>query len=150
MQFKMKNINIVNREMTTEEIKRMDLGFEELSIEEGVEAESSDRLSFVALEENTFIGCSSGLAYKNGEHYSGWFFLTDLFVEKAYRSKGLGATLLKKTEEQAVSLGLKHIWLWTSGEKALRFYHRHAYKNFVEMENWYSDGSSRVGLRKEL
>ena len=146
----MNEINIVNREMTAEEIKRMDLGFDELSLEEGVELERSDRFSFVALIENTFIGCSSGLAYKNGENYSGWFFLTDLFVEKEYRSKGLGAKLLKSIEEQAASVGVKHIWLWTSGDKTLKVYHRQAYKEVTEMENWYSDGSSRVGLRKDL
>jgi len=146
----MNEINIVNRGMTSEEINRMNLGFDELSLEEGVEIESSDRFSFVALKGDTFIGCSSGLAYKNGGNYSGWFFLTDLFVEKEYRSKGLGAKLLKSIEEQAVAVGLKHIWLWTSGEKALRFYERYDYKRFTEMENWYSDGSSRVGLRKNL
>ena len=81
----MNNINIVNREMTSEEFKRMNLGFDELTLEEGLAIQSSDRFSFVAIEGKTFIGCSSGLAYKNGEHYSGWFFLTDLFVEKEYR-----------------------------------------------------------------
>jgi len=146
----MSKINIVNREMTSEEIKRMNVGFEELSLEEGIAAESSDRFSFVALEGNTFIGCSSGLAYKNGEDYSGWFFLTDLFVEKDHRSKGLGTKLLKSIEERALSVGVKHIWLWTSGYKALKFYHRQAYNKFTEMENWYSDGSSRVGFRKKL
>lgn len=146
----MNGISIVNREMTSEEIKQMDLGFDELSLEEGVELESSDRLSFVALKGNSFIGCSSGLAYKNGGNYSGWFFLTDLFVGKEYRSKGLGSKLLKAIEEKAVSMGIKHIWLWTSGYKALKFYQREEYKKFTEMENWYSDGSSRVGLRKNL
>lgn len=146
----MNEISIVNREMTPEEIRRMNLGFDELSLEEGVAIESSDRFSFVALKGKTFIGCSSGLAYKNGENYSGWFFLTDLFVEKEYRSKGLGAKLLKLIEEQIVSLGVKHIWLWTSGDKALKFYRRQEYRKFTEMENWYSDGSSRVGLRKNL
>ncbi len=143
-------INIINRAMTPEETKRMDLGFEELSIEEGVALESSERISLVALEGSTFIGGASGLAFKNGDTFSGWFLLKELFVEKAYRSKGLGAKLLKATEAQAASIGVKHIWLWTSGEKALRFYHRHAYQKFTEMKNWYSDGSSRVGLRKDL
>lgn len=146
----MKNINIENREMTSEEIKQMDTGFDQLSLEEGIAIESSDQFTFVALDGNTFIGCSSGLAYKNGENYSGWFYLTDLFVEKEYRSKGLGSKLLKSIEEQAVTIGIKHIWLWTSGYKALKFYHRQGYKKFTELENWYSDGSSRVGLRKNL
>jgi len=146
----MNQISIVNREMTSEEIKQMNVGFDELSIEEGVELESSDKYSFVALKGNIFIGCSSGLAYKNGENYSGWFFLTDLFVEKEYRSKGLGTKLLKSIEEAIASIGVKHVWLWTSGDKALRFYRRQEYIKFTEMENWYSDGSSRVGLRKSL
>jgi ribosomal protein S18 acetylase RimI-like enzyme len=146
----MNKISIVNREMTSEEIKRMNLGFDELSLEEGVEIESSERFSFVALKGTTFIGCSSGLAFKNGENYSGWFFLTDLFVEKEYRSKGLGTKLLKALEKQMVSLGIMHIWLWTSGYEALKFYQRQEYEKFTEFENWYSDGSSRVGLRKNL
>jgi len=146
----MKEISIVNRGMTSKEIKRMNLGFDELSIEEGLEIESSDRFGFVALKGDTFVGCSSGLAYKNGENYSGWFYLTDLFVEAAYRSKGLGTQLLKSIEEQVASVGVKHIWLWTSGDKALKFYRRQKYNKFTEMENWYPDGSSRVGLRKNL
>ena len=146
----MNKISIENRGMTSEETKRMNLGFDELSLEEGVEIESSERFSFVALKGKTFIGCSSGLAFKNGENYSGWFFLTDLFVEKKYRSKGLGSRLLKSIEEKVATLGVKHIWLWTSGYEALKFYHRQDYKKFTEMENWYSDGSSRVGLRKNL
>jgi len=146
----MNEINIINREMTSDEINRMNFGFDELTTEEGLELESSDKFSFVALEGNTFIGGASGLAYKNGENYSGWFYLTEIFVEKEYRSKGLGTQLLKSVEAHAISVGIKHIWLWTSGDKALRFYKRQEYKKFTEMENWYSDRSSRVGLRKDF
>ncbi len=146
----MNEVRIVNREMTAEEIIQMNLGFDELSLEEGIEIERSERFIFVAVIENSFIGCSSGLAYKNGEKYSGWFFITDLFVTKEYRSKGLGTNLLKSLEEQAVSIGVKDIWLWTSGYKAIKFYQRQAYEQFAEMKNWYSDGSSRIGLRKNL
>ncbi len=146
----MSKISIIDRVMTSKEIKLMNLGFDALSLEEGIEIESSETVSFVALKEDTFIGCASGLAFKNGENYSGWFFLTDLYVEKGYRSKGLGLQLLKSIEEKVITLGVKHIWLWTSGYKALKFYQREEYKKFTEMENWYSDGSSRVGLRKNL
>lgn len=146
----MNEISIVYREMTSEEMKQMHLGFDELSLEEGVELESSERFSFIALQGDTFIGCSSGLAYKNGGNYSGWFFLTDLFVLKDCRSLGIGTKLLKAIEEHAASIGIKHIWLWTSGYKALKFYQRQDYHKFTEMENWYSDGSSRFGLRKKL
>jgi ribosomal protein S18 acetylase RimI-like enzyme len=146
----MDEISIVNREMTSEEKKLTNIGFDELYIEEGIEIESSERFSFVAIKGKALIGCSSGLAYKNGENYSGWFHLTDLFVDKAYRSKGLGTNLLKEIENHISKLGIKYVYLWTSGDKALRFYYRHAYVKFTEMENWYSDGSSRVGLRKDF
>ena len=146
----MNNLKIVCRELTSNESNKMNTGFDELSIEEGVELESSERFSFVAEKSDGFIGCSSGLAFKNGENYSGWFQLTDLFVEKENRSKGLGKDLLRTTEVKIASIGIKHIFLWTSGIKAIKFYERYDYKKFIEMENWYSDGSSRIGLRKNI
>ncbi len=145
----MNHINIVNRELTSQEIEQVNFGFDNLSLEEGIEIESTERISFVALNENKLIGCSSGLANKNGKEYSGWFYLTDLFVEKEFRDQGLGSNLLKKIEERIKKLGVKNIWLWTSGSSSLRFYKRHGYKQFTEMENWYSDKSSRIGLRKK-
>jgi ribosomal protein S18 acetylase RimI-like enzyme len=150
LQFKMNKIRIINREMTTQEFARMNKGFDEHSLENNVAIQDSDRFTFVSLDEEKFVGCASGLAYKNGEMYSGWFYLTDLFVEKAYRSNGLGTILLKSIEEAVAAKGIKHIWLWTSHDGALRFYRRHGYSTFTEMENWYSDGNSRVGLRKNL
>jgi GNAT superfamily N-acetyltransferase len=146
----MNEINIVNRELTSTEIEQVNSGFDNLSIEEGIELESTDRISFVALNGDRLVGCSSGLAHKNGGKYSGWFFLTDLFIEKEYRNKGIGSNLLKELEEMIRTVGVKNIWLWTSGPSTLRFYYRHGYTQFVEMENWYSDGSSRIGLRKPL
>ena len=146
----MNKVKIVYRKLSSTESNRIDKGFDELSIEEGVELESTEKFSFVAEKEGRFIGCSSGFAFKNGKKYSGWFHLTDLFVEKENRSKGLGKELLQTTEVKMASVGIKHIFLWTSGVKAIKFYERHGYKKFSEMENWYSDGSSRIGLRKNL
>ena len=146
----MSKIEIINREMTPEELHRMNTGFDEHTIENGVEVQNAKRFSYTALNENKFIGCSSGLAYKNGEHYSGWFYLTDLFVEKEYRSQGLGAKLLQALETEISAIGVKNIWLWTAGYEAPKFYQKQGYIVFAQMENWYSDGSSRVGLKKRL
>jgi len=128
----------------------MKIGFDENSIENEVAIQSSDRFGFVALDRESFIECSSGLAYKNGEDFSGWFYLTDLFVEKAYRLQGLGGRILSALENQVATIGVKTIWTWTAGYEAPKFYQRQGYKQFAEMENWYSDGSSRIGFRKNL
>jgi len=144
----MNKINILDREMTSEEYNRMKAGFDEIAIERGVDVQNSERFGFVALKGDIFVGCSSGLAYKNGDKYSGWFYLTDLFVEKEYRFHGLGTALLAALEEKILSLGISNIWTWTAGYEAPNFYRKQGYQIFAEMENWYSDGSSRFGLRK--
>jgi predicted N-acetyltransferase YhbS len=145
-----KQICIFEREMTTEEFERMKAGFDEFTHENGVKKQSSDRYSFVALRDEIFVGCVSGLAYKSGDNFSGWFYLTDLFVEEAYRSQGLGAQLLKKLEKRIRKIGVRNIWTWTAGYEAPGFYQKQGYELFAEFENWYSDGSSRVGFRKKL
>jgi len=146
----MSKIKIIDREMTSKELDRMRTGFDQYSLECGVEIQNSDRFGFVALIGALFIGCSSGLAYKNGNEYSGWFYLTDLFVEKDYRLLGLGTELLAALEVKINSIGVRNIWTWTAGYEARGFYVRQGYEIFAEMEDWYSDGSSRFGFRKKL
>ncbi len=146
----MSEVRIVERDMTAAELKRMSAGFDEHTVENGVEIQSSKRIGFVALDGENFIGCASGLAYKNGSEYSGWFYLTDLFVEKAYRLQGLGSRLLKALEEKIRHYGINKIWTWTAGYEGPEFYKRQGYKVFAEMENWYSGGHSRIGVRKEI
>jgi GNAT superfamily N-acetyltransferase len=143
-------INIIDRDMTSEELDQMRAGFDENSQENGVAIQESDRFGFVALKGELFVGCVSGLAYKNGDEYSGWFYLTDLFVKKDYRLQGLGTALLTALEKKITPMGVSHIWTWTAGYEAPEFYTKQGYQVFAEMENWYSDGSSRVGLRKKL
>lgn len=146
----MSKINIVDRDITSEELEQIKIGFNEYALDVGVKIQNSDRYGFVAMDGDTFIGCSSGLAYKNGKEYSGWFHLTDLFVEKEYRSQGAGAKLLRVLEEKITVIGVRNIWTWTAGYEAPGFYQKQGYKIFTEMGNWYSDGSGRVGLRKAL
>lgn len=150
IQFKMSKIEIFNREMTPDELKRMNVGFDEHTIENEVMVQSADRISYTAILGKKFIGCSSGLAYKNGQNYSGWVYLTNLFVEKAYRHQGLGAKLLRSLENEIQLKGVKNIWTWTAGYEAPKFYQKQGCEIFIQMEEWYSDGSSRVGLKKKL
>jgi GNAT superfamily N-acetyltransferase len=146
----MVEITLIERDMTTEEFNRMNAGFDENSIEHGVEIQDAERMGFVAMDRNTFIGCASGLAYTHGHSYSGWFYLTDLYVEKAYRLQGIGSRMLNALEQKIHKLGINKIWTWTAEYEGLDFYLSQNYIVFTEMENWYSSGHSRVGLRKTI
>jgi len=146
----MGEIRIIERDTTSVELERINAGFDEHAVDNGVEIQSSARIGFIALDGEKFIGCASGLAYKNGIEYSGWFYLTDLFVEKEYRLQGIGSKLLKMLEEKLLQYGINKIWTWTAAYEGPEFYKRQGYEVFAEMENWYSSGDSRIGLRKEI
>jgi GNAT superfamily N-acetyltransferase len=146
----MNNAIIAEREMTDEELGRMQAGFDEHAVEHGNPTETSERSGFVAMDDARFVGCSSGLAYKKAVGYGNWFYITDLFVEKPFRNRGVGGELLRRLEERVVSLGIGNIWTWTAAYEAPGFYQKRGYEIFCEMDDWYSSGHSRVGLRKEL
>ena len=143
-------IEITERDMTSLELERMKAGFDEHTIDIGVVPQGNQRFGFVAMNGEKFIGCISGLAYKNGEQFNGWCYLTDLFVEKEYRLQGIGTKLLQLLEKKLLQQGINKIWTWTAGYEAPKFYKKLGYEVFVEMENWYSSGDSQVGLRKKL
>lgn len=136
--------------MTSVELERMNAGFDEHSAGNKVEIQSSERIGYIALNGEIFIGCSSGLLYKNGIEYSGWFYLTDLFVEKEFRLQGIGSKLIKSIEEKILKYGINKIWTWTAGYEGTDFYKRQGYEIFAEMKDWYSNGDSRIGMRKEI
>ncbi|MBN2004626.1 MAG: GNAT family N-acetyltransferase [Anaerolineae bacterium] len=146
----MHKISIVEREMTPVEFAQMNAGFDENTLDNDVVIQSSERMGFVALDGDGFIGCVSGLAYKNGDAYSGWFYLTDLYVEKAFRGQGLGAKLLETLEDKILACGIDKVWTWTAGYEGPGFYKKQGYTVFAELENWYSSGHSRVGMKKRL
>ena len=137
-------IDIVEREMTATEFERENKGFEEHALEFGVDDPPEIRYGYVALDGEIFIGCVSGLQYRQ------WFYITDLWLEKPYRKRGLGAKLLQQIEMKAIHEGVQHIWTWTAGYEAPSFYQKQGYTIFCEFENYYSTGHSRIGLRKLL
>lgn len=146
----MTELSVSERPMTEAEFARMNMGFEAHTIAHGNPVQVAERFGFVAQQKNAFVGCSSGLAYKNGLNYSPWFYLTDLFVEQAFRGRGLGAILLNHLEQRVALLGLETIWTWTAGYEAPGFYQKQGYTLFCELENFYATGHSRIALRKPL
>lgn len=144
----MSAIKVVEREMSDAEFARMNAGFDEHTREHGNPLGTSERYGFVLTDSGVFVGCSSGLVYKNGDVYNGWFYLTDLFVEKPYRKQGFGAELLQTLEERVAALGVVHYWVITAGYEAPGFYQGQGYTLFFEQEHYYATGHSRVMLRK--
>jgi GNAT superfamily N-acetyltransferase len=136
--------------MTEVEFTRLNVGFEEHSAKYGNPAERAERLGFVAMDGKRFVGCSSGLAYRRQSEYDNWFYLTDLFIEAAFRGRSIGAALLRQLEERVMILGIGNVWTWTAGYEAPGFYRKQGYEVFCEMDNWYPSGHSRVGFRKAL
>jgi ribosomal protein S18 acetylase RimI-like enzyme len=138
------------REMTDVEYKRELVAFEEHSAAFNIPAETSERFGFVATDNGTYVGSSSGLAQKYGETYCDYFYLSDLLVEKAYRGNGYGKKLLNLLEEKIQALGITQIWTWTADYEAASFYLKQGYKTFVTFDNYYPSGHARVGLIKKL
>ena len=134
------NTSIAERDITDEELAQVKAGFDEYAVEQGNPVEESERFGFVAMDGQTFVGCSSGLAYKKKAGYANWFYITDLFVKRPYRRQGVGAELLRRLEERVVSLGIGNIWTWTAGYEGLGFYRNQEYEVFFEMDDWYSSG----------
>ena len=113
-------ITFVEREMTEAEFLRMNAGFDQHSLEHGNPVRPSQRHTFVAMDEDLFVGCASGLTNDNGQ----WLTLTNLFIEQPYRGQGVGAMMLAKLEEKAASLGVRSMLRWTAAYETPGFYKR--------------------------
>lgn len=139
-------IHYIERDMTDEEFAQINTGFDQHGLEFGNPPTITKRYGFVVMDGEKFIGCVSGLV--NDSYH--WFYLTDLFIEKENRGKGLGAKALQIMEARAQEIGAKAIWTWTAGYEAPGFYKKQGYTVFTEMENWYVSGHARVGLWKRF
>jgi GNAT superfamily N-acetyltransferase len=140
----------IERPMKEEEYTQLLRGFEEHAQEFNNPGEKAQRMGFVALKDGEFIGASSGLAYHSVQGYAPYFYISDLYVEKAYRRQGLGQQLLVALESKLKPLGIRYIWTWTAGYEGKDFYLQQGYTIFAELENWYLSKHSRFGLRKPL
>ena len=136
--------------MSDSEYKRVQVAFDEHSIEFNNPPDKQERFGFVALNEGKLIGCSSGLAQIDSDRYGKYFYLSDLLVEKEYRKSGYGKKLLELLENKIKSIGIEYIWTWTAGYEAPNFYIKQGYRAFTTFENFYPSGHARVGIIKKL
>ncbi|UHG93837.1 GNAT family N-acetyltransferase [Spirosoma oryzicola] len=138
-------LQIVERDITPRELERMNAGFIEHGLEHGVEPFTQTRYGYALVDEERFVGCISGLTNSDT-----WFYITDLWLEKPYRGRGTGGTLMNLLEHKLRQLGIQYVYTWTAGYEAPPFYLKQGYEIFCEQENFYPTGHSRVGFRKSL
>jgi len=138
-------MTISDREITQDELKAIYADFEEIERRDGVPLCKQKRYSHVAEENGIAIGFASGLTNHK------WFCLTDLWVHEDFRRQGLGSGLLTMPENTVRSIGVAHIYTWTSGFRNPLFYEALGYRVFTVFEDFFEvEGYHHIGYRKDL
>lgn len=79
-----------------------------------------------------------------------WLRISIMSVDPAWRSKGIGASLLAEAEREAINRGCKHAYVDTMEYQAPRFYMAHGFTVVGEIPDWDSHGHSKLFLSKRL
>ena len=111
--------------------------------------DQSERLGFVAMDGEQWVGVVTGLAPRKTSGYANWFRITDAFVEEDCRGRGVGRKLLRRLEDKLVSLDIENVWIWCASYYA-GFFAKQGFEIFCEMDQHQASGHSMVGLRKNL
>jgi len=138
-------MTITDREITKDELQSIYDDFKKIERQDGLPEHEQKRYSFTAEENDMVVGFVSGLTNRK------WFVLTDLWVHEDYRRQGLGAKLLKMLENKVESIGIEHIYTWTTGFINPKFYEKQGYKVFTVFEDFCDvKGYHRIGYRKDF
>ena len=139
-------MKITDREITKKELQDIYDDFKKIERQDGILESEEKRYSFIAEENDIVIGFASGLT-----NYQKWFYLSDLWVHEDNRRHGLGAKLLKMLEEKIKTIGIEHIYTWTTGFINPKFYEKQGYKVFTIFEDFCGvKGYQRTGYRKDF
>ena len=84
-----------------------------------------------------------------GGVWGGWLHVVGLWVDEAFRGRGLGRELLLAAEAEGRAAGARHAFLETHSFQAPGFYERLGYVAIAELED-YPPGASQLIMRKEL
>lgn len=138
-------MRITDRDITKNELDNIYNDFKKIELQDGVPDTEQKRYQFIAEEDSIIIGFASGLTNHK------WFYLTDLWVHENYRRQGLGSKLLKMLEDKVKSIGMEHIYTWTSGFINPKFYEKQGYKAFTVFEDFFEiKGYHHIGYRKDF
>jgi GNAT superfamily N-acetyltransferase len=78
-----------------------------------------------------------------------WLFVELLFVPKTHRGSGIGSSLMRQAEEEAIRRGCIGAWVDTFNFQARSFYERIGYTLFGTIED-YPPGQDRFFFQKRL
>jgi GNAT superfamily N-acetyltransferase len=84
-----------------------------------------------------------------GQTYWNWLFVELLFVPEVCRGSGIGSSLLRQAEDEAIRRGCVGAWLDTFSYQAPGFYARLGYSLFGTIEE-YPTGHNRFFFKKRL
>ena len=84
-----------------------------------------------------------------GGTYWGWLYIGRLWLVENVRGLGYGSRLLIEAEQEALKRGCHHAYLDTQDFQALRFYQKHGYTIYGELEDMPL-GHTRYSLQKKL
>ena len=141
----MNELIITDRDVTPEELQAIYDDFKTIEVRDGVPPAKQVRYQFVAEQDGTVVGLASGLTNHK------WFYLSDMWVHEAFRRQGLGAKLLKMLENKIKSIGMEHIWTWTTGPANYQFYEKQGYTVFTVFEDFCEVGGyHQTGFRKDF
>src|SRR5215469_7854588 len=101
-------MTITDRDITEQELQDIYDDFKKIEIRDGIPDAPQVRHQFIAEDNGVVIGFASGLTNHK------WFYLSDMWVHEDFRRQGLGAKLLKMLEDRVKSIGIEHIYTWTT------------------------------------
>lgn len=78
-----------------------------------------------------------------------WLMIEGLWVNEAWRGRGLGSQLLRRAEAIAAARGCRGAWLGTFDFQARGFYERHGYAVFAELPG-FPVAHTHFHLRKDF
>lgn len=138
-------MKITDRNITKEELNKIYDDFKKIEKQDGIPDANTKRYEYIAEENNEIIGYASGLTNRK------WFYLSDLWVHEDYRRKGLGTKLLLMLESKLKTIGINHIYTWTSGFINPKFYEKQGYIAFTVFEDFFEiKDYHQIGYRKDL
>ena len=139
------SMKITDRDITKEELNSIYDDFKKIEIQDNIPQVKQERYQFIAEMNDTVIGFASGLTNHK------WFYLTDMWVHEDHRRQGLGTKLLGMLEDKIKSIGMEHIWTWTTGPANSIFYENQGYYAFTIFEDFCEvEGYHQTGFRKDL